>query len=69
MKKITATLLFFLSISLTQAQEITVTSGTAFQIPGGVIVILPKIWTKGLVKKSLNLTKQYDKTNTPQIFA
>jgi hypothetical protein len=32
-------------------------------------VILPKIWTKGLVKKSLNLTKQYDKTNTPQIFA
>jgi hypothetical protein len=37
MKKITAILLFFLSINLTQAQEITVTSGTAFQIPSGVI--------------------------------
>ena len=37
MKKITATLLFFLSINLTQAQDIKVTSGTAFQIPSGVI--------------------------------
>jgi hypothetical protein len=37
MKKITATLLFFLCINLTQAQDIKVTSGTAFQIPSGVI--------------------------------
>ena len=37
MKKIIATLLFFLSVSLTQAQDIKVTSGTAFQIPSGVI--------------------------------
>ncbi|MGB4080508.1 MAG: T9SS type A sorting domain-containing protein [Bacteroidia bacterium] len=37
MKKITTTLLFFLSINLTQAQDIKVSSGTAFQIPSGVI--------------------------------
>ena len=26
-----------------------------------ITIILPKTWTKSLVKKSLNLTKQYDK--------
>jgi hypothetical protein len=30
-------------------------------------IILPKSWTKSLVKKSLNLTKQYDQTNPTQI--
>jgi hypothetical protein len=35
--KIIVTLLFFLSINLSQAQDITVTSGTAFQISSGVI--------------------------------
>jgi len=32
-------------------------------------IILPESWTRGLVKKSLNLTKRYDQTNPPQIFA
>jgi hypothetical protein len=37
MKKINNTLLFFLFSNLTQAQEITIASGTAFKIPSGVI--------------------------------
>jgi hypothetical protein len=28
---------------------------------------LPESWTRGLVKKSLNLTKRYDQTNPTQI--
>jgi hypothetical protein len=32
-------------------------------------IILPESWTRGLVKKSLNLTKQYDQTNPTQIHA
>jgi len=34
-----------------------------------LIIILPESWTKSLVKKSLNLTKQYDQTNPTQIHA
>ena len=34
-----------------------------------ISIILPDSWTRGLVKKSLNLTKQYDKTNPPQIYS
>lgn len=34
-----------------------------------IIIILPESWTRGLVKKSLHLTKRYDQTNPPQIFA
>ncbi len=30
---------------------------------------LPESWTRGLVKKSLNLTKRYDQTNLTQIHA
>jgi hypothetical protein len=33
------------------------------------IIILPESWTRGLVKKSLNLTKRYDQTNPTQIHA
>jgi len=33
------------------------------------IVILPEIWTRGLVKKESNFTKRYEKTDPPQIFA
>jgi peptidoglycan/LPS O-acetylase OafA/YrhL len=32
-------------------------------------IILPESWTRGLVKKSLNLTKRYDQTNPTQIHA
>jgi hypothetical protein len=32
-------------------------------------IILPDSWTRGLVKKSLNLTKRYDQTNPTQIHA
>ena len=35
----------------------------------GVSIILPESWTRGLVKKSLNLTKRYDQTNPTQIHA
>ena len=35
----------------------------------GVHIILPESWTRGLVKKSLNLTKRYDQTNPTQIHA
>jgi len=34
-----------------------------------IIIILPESWTRGLVKKSLNLTKRYDQTNPTQIHA
>lgn len=40
-----------------------------FKLINTTNIILPKTWTKSLVKKSLNLTKQYDKTNPPQIYA
>ena len=32
-------------------------------------IILPESWTRGLVKKRLNLTKRYDQTNPTQIHA
>jgi hypothetical protein len=35
----------------------------------GRTIILPESWTRGLVKKSLNLTKRYDQTNPTQIHA
>jgi hypothetical protein len=35
----------------------------------GRSTILPESWTRGLVKKSLNLTKRYDQTNPTQIHA
>ena len=35
----------------------------------GFFIILPESWTRGLVKKSLNLTKRYDQTNPTQIHA
>ena len=35
----------------------------------GDTIILPESWTRGLVKKSLNLTKRYDQTNPTQIHA
>ena len=36
---------------------------------GVKFIILPESWTRGLVKKSLNLTKRYDQTNPTQIHA
>jgi len=32
-------------------------------------VILPEIWTRGLVKKESNFTKRYEKTDPSKIFA
>jgi hypothetical protein len=52
-----------LSCDINQLTSIDVSSNKALSI------ILPKTWTKSLVKKSLNLTKQYDQTNPPQIYA
>jgi hypothetical protein len=37
--------------------------------PNALNIILPESWTRGLVKKSLNLTKRYDQTNPTQIHA
>lgn len=34
-----------------------------------ICIIFPEFWTRGLVKKSLNLTNRYDQTNPPEIFA
>ena len=44
-------------------KKILVTGGLGF------VIILPESWTRGLVKKSLNLTKRYDQTNPTQIHA
>jgi hypothetical protein len=35
----------------------------------GGFVILPEIWTRGLVKKESNFTKRYEKTDPSKIFA
>ena len=40
-----------------------------FNVACGHTIILPESWTRGLVKKSLNLTKRYDQTNPTQIHA
>ena len=35
----------------------------------GACVILPEIWTRGLVKKESNFTKRHEKTDPSKIFA
>ena len=44
-------------------------SNGLMSIAGNINIILPESWTRGLVKKSLNLTKRYDQTNPTQIHA
>jgi len=64
---------FKLQMKYSQSEELLSLEEIVQTIKGktskGKTIILPESWTRSLVKKSLNLTKQYDQTNPTQIHA